>query len=43
MRPHSVFAGATNHDGLLRTVEDAWGLPRLGLSVRARPIGGIWR
>ena len=43
VRPHSVFAGATNHDGLLRTVEDAWGLPRLGLSVRARPIGGIWR
>jgi hypothetical protein len=43
VRPGSVFAGATNHDGLLRTIEDAWGLPHLGLSGRARPIGGIWK
>jgi hypothetical protein len=43
VRPGSVFAGATNHDGLLRTVEDAWGLPHLGYSGRARPIGGIWK
>ncbi len=43
VRPGSVFPGATNHYGLLRTIEDAWGLPRLGLSARARPIGGIWR
>jgi phosphatidylinositol-3-phosphatase len=43
VRPGSVFAGSTNHYGLLRTIEDAWGLPRLGLSAKARPIGGIWR
>jgi phosphatidylinositol-3-phosphatase len=43
VRHGAVFAGATNHYGLLRTIEDAWGLPRLGLSARARPIGGIWR
>jgi hypothetical protein len=43
VRPGSVFAGKTNHDGLLRTIEDAWGLPHLGLSGRARPIGGIWK
>jgi phosphatidylinositol-3-phosphatase len=43
VRPGSVFSASTNHDGLLRTIEDAWGLPRLGLSARARPIGGIWK
>ncbi len=43
VRPGAVFARPTNHYGLLRTIEDAWGLPRLGLSARARPIGGIWR
>jgi phosphatidylinositol-3-phosphatase len=42
VRPHSVFGRATNHYGLLRTIEDAWGLPRLGLSAKATPIGGIW-
>jgi hypothetical protein len=39
----SRFAKATNHYGLLRTIEDAWGLPRLGLSRMATPIGGIWK
>jgi phosphatidylinositol-3-phosphatase len=43
VRPGSTFSAPTNHDGLLRTIEDAWGLPRLGLSARARPIGGIWK
>ncbi len=43
VQPGSVFAGSTNHYGLLRTIEDAWGLPELGLSARAQPIGGIWR
>jgi phosphatidylinositol-3-phosphatase len=43
VRAHSVFARATNHYGLLRTVEDAWHLPRLGLSAKATPIGGIWK
>jgi hypothetical protein len=43
VRPGSVFSRSTNHYGLLRTIEDAWRLPRLGLSARARPIGGIWK
>ena len=43
VRPGSTFARATNHYGLLRTIEDAWRLPRLGLSRTATPIGGIWR
>ena len=43
VRRGSRFTRATNHYGLLRTIEDAWGLPRLGLSRRGRPIGGIWK
>jgi acid phosphatase len=43
VRPHSVFGQATNHYGLLRTIEDAWGLPELGLSRKGTPIGGIWK
>jgi hypothetical protein len=39
----SRFPTATNHYGLLRTIEDAWHLPRLGLSAKATPIGGIWK
>lgn len=42
VRRRSVFRGITNHYGLLRTIEQAWGLPRLGLSARARPITGVW-
>jgi hypothetical protein len=43
VRPHSAFRKATNHYGLLRTIEDAWGLPRLGLSKKGTPISGIWK
>lgn len=43
VRRGSRFARATNHYGLLRTIEDAWGLPRLGLSRTGTPIGGIWK
>jgi hypothetical protein len=42
VRGGSRFALPTGHYGLLRTVEDSWGLPRLGLSRGARPITGIW-
>ena len=42
VRRGSRFARATNHYGLLRTIEDAWGLPRLGFSRTGTPIGGIW-
>jgi len=43
VEPHSQFAADTDHYGLLRTVEDAWGLPLLGRSADATPITGIWR
>jgi phospholipase C len=33
----------TDHYGLLRTIEDAWGLPPLGHSAGAKPFIGIWR
>ena len=42
VRRGSRFTKATNHYGLLRTIEDAWGLPRLALSRKGTPIGGIW-
>jgi phosphatidylinositol-3-phosphatase len=43
VRPHSRFVAVTSHYGLLRTIEDAWSLPRLGRSARAGPIVGVWR
>jgi phospholipase C len=43
VRRHSAFTHATSHYGLLRTIEDAWGLPKLGSSAHAVPITGIWR
>jgi hypothetical protein len=43
VRRGSVFSEPTNHYGLLRTLEDAWGLPRLGRSATATPITGIWK
>jgi hypothetical protein len=43
VRRDSRFTRATNHYGLLRTIEDAWRLPRLGFSRTGTPIGGIWR
>jgi hypothetical protein len=43
VRPGAVFARATNHYGLLRTIEDAWGLPLLGRAKSATSIQGIWR
>jgi hypothetical protein len=43
VRQGARFAAVTNHYGALRTIEDAWGLPLLGMSVSATPITGIWR
>jgi phosphatidylinositol-3-phosphatase len=43
VRPQSRYAAVSGHYEVLRTIEDAWGLPRLGASARARPITGIWR
>lgn len=33
----------TSHYGILRTIEQAWGLPLLGHSADVAPITGIWR
>ena len=35
-------AQPVTHYSVLRTIEDAWGLPRLGASATAKPITGIW-
>jgi hypothetical protein len=43
VKPGSEYSRRTSHYGLLRTVEDAWGLPRLGQSKTAAPITGIWK
>jgi phosphatidylinositol-3-phosphatase len=43
VRQRAGFRPVTNHYGLLRTIEQAWGLPELGRSATARPITGIWR
>jgi hypothetical protein len=43
VRPGAVDACATNHYGLLRTIEQAWRLRLLGASAQAVPITGIWR
>jgi phosphatidylinositol-3-phosphatase len=43
VRPGSRFTRPLNHYGLLRTIEDAWHLPRLGDSRTGTPIGGIWK
>ena len=43
VRPGSRFASAMTHYGLLRTLEDGLGLPRLGRSARVRPVTGIWK
>jgi hypothetical protein len=43
VRPHSRYRQTTSHYGLLRTIEDALGVPPLGAAARARPFTGIWR
>jgi hypothetical protein len=43
VRPSSRYTAVTDHYGALRTIEEAWGLPFLGRSARAKPITGIWR
>jgi hypothetical protein len=43
VKPHSRYTAVTSHYGLLRTLEDALGVPAIGASARARPLTGIWR
>jgi hypothetical protein len=42
VRRGARFTAATDHYGLLRTIEDAWGLPLLGRSARATAVTGIF-
>lgn len=43
VEPGSRFRPAMSHYGLLRTIEDGLGLPRLGRSARVGPVSGIWK
>jgi phosphatidylinositol-3-phosphatase len=43
VRKGTTSSTGINHYGLLRTIEDAWGLPRLGRSANASAATGIWR
>jgi phosphatidylinositol-3-phosphatase len=43
VRSGSRFTRVTSHYGILRTVEQAWGLPLLGHSAHVAPVTGIWR
>jgi acid phosphatase len=43
VRPGARSQTRITHYGLLRTIEDAWQLPRLGRSAGATPVTGIWR
>jgi acid phosphatase len=43
VKPGAVDRGRLSHYSVLRTIEDAFGLPRLGASARVAPILGLWR
>jgi hypothetical protein len=43
IRSHVRSEQASNHYVLLRTIEDALGLPPLGASAHVQPLKGIWR
>jgi phospholipase C len=43
VRTRSYSTSPMSHYALLRTIEQGFGLPLLGLSARAAPITGIWR
>ena len=43
VRPAGRFTDVTSHYGVLRTIEEAWGLPLLGHSAHVAPITRVWR
>jgi hypothetical protein len=43
VKPHSEFNRVISHYGLLRTIENALGLPPLGAAAAVAPMTGIWR
>jgi len=38
MAAGSRYSGDCNHYSMLRTIEDAWGLPALGEAAKAKPL-----
>jgi phosphatidylinositol-3-phosphatase len=42
VRP-GTYTEHTSHYGVLRTVEDMYGLPHAGASASASPITDVWR
>jgi phosphatidylinositol-3-phosphatase len=42
VRARSYSTSKMSHYGLLRTIEEGFGLPLLGQSARATPVTGIW-
>jgi hypothetical protein len=42
VRP-GTYSEHTSHYGILRTVEDMYGLPHAGASASAAPITDVWR
>jgi len=42
VRARSYSTSKLSHYGLLRTIEEGFGLPLLGQSARATPVTGIW-
>jgi phosphatidylinositol-3-phosphatase len=43
VRPHARTGQAADHYSLLRTMEDALGVPPLGSAAQTAPLTGIWR
>jgi hypothetical protein len=43
VRPAARSSAVLSHYSLLRTIEDAWRLPRLGGAGAAAPVTGIWQ
>jgi phosphatidylinositol-3-phosphatase len=43
VRRHSQYVQPADHYSLLRTIEDALGLPPLGNAARVAPLTGIWQ
>lgn len=43
VKAHATYAAPANHYGLLRTIEEALGLPAIGGARTAKPLTGIWR
>jgi hypothetical protein len=43
VKRHVAVERSVNHYTVLRTIEDLFGLPHLGLSREAKPLTGIWR